>query len=129
MGWKIMKVYLKYTEYSIDESNESDFSEEYTTLSVDGLYKEKPSCGYYETFEIDDKKRGTKLYIVVVRYSTGSTFGQSNGCSYFEGIYNTAEEAGAISDSIYKNKYLGYRPWHGYFERLEDVEIHERIIS
>jgi len=68
---------------------------------------------------------GKNIYVVVVRYQTGDSFGTSHGRWEMEGGYLTKEEAAKVKESINDNTYEGYKSWKGYFEALEDVEIHE----
>lgn len=82
-----------------------------------------------ETINIDFDPKGMEhLYVVVVRYSSGSTFGSTHGHWYIVGAYKGYKEAEAVEVSISKNKYKGkrYKPWEGYFESLEGVTV-ERL--
>lgn len=101
---------------------------------------------YSENVEVNFiPKKNQFVYIVVVRYSTGDTFGHTSGKGLIEGAYQTPEEADAIKEAINKGyltdarskDYSDYNAlkkctrdrgvysftWEGYFESLEDVEI------
>jgi hypothetical protein len=90
---------------------------------------------YYETRsggeQIGDdpneaKANGKKVYVVIVRYSTGDTFSRTNGQWLVIGAYLDKEKAEAICKSIEDNTYEEtHQPWQGYFEFLEGVDAHE----
>lgn len=114
-------------------------------------------CRNIQTVSCPDAKKGEIVYLVVVRYTTGCTFGSVQGCWEIINAYKTQEEANAIANVIeeddkaeklyehqYKEhqyngkpkpeelvlKYKGsdYVPWRGYFEALEEVEIHPMVV-
>lgn len=70
-----------------------------------------------------------KLFLAVVRYGTGDTFGHTTGAWYIVGVAPTREIAQAMlkeeSEPSKQGDYLRYKRWEGYFESLEDTEIHE----
>jgi hypothetical protein len=73
-----------------------------------------------------------KLFLAVVRYGTGDTFGHTNGAWYVAGIAPTYKIAQAIleeetkpSGPPEKGSWQHYKRWEGYFESLQDTEIHE----
>lgn len=77
-----------------------------------------------ETLDLDfDPAEVAKLHVVIVRYSTGCTFGRTNGCWQVVGAYKTREEAEAVEKSIDDKTYDGYTPWEGYFEYLENSYV------
>ena len=83
---------------------------------------------WVETIEVDfvpEDYVGKDVYVVVVRYSSGDTFGNSNGHWHVEGAYTDKDKAFEVEAQINNEKYEGYKPWVGYFEGLEHVEIHE----
>ena len=83
-----------------------------------------------EEFEIDfDPKVGSDIYVVIVRYGTGCTFSHCDGCWQKIGIYKTSKEAYKVKKSINNGKYVGYKNWEGYFESLQDVEIHTMTVE
>jgi len=63
------------------------------------------------------------IFWVVVRYTTGDTFGTSSGNWEKIGCYNNLKEAREVKKSIEDGTYEGYKCWDGYFEELEDIEI------
>lgn len=91
---------------------------------------------------------GDTVFIVVVRYQTGGTFGSSSGNWQIEGVFTSSEEAFKMKELIQEDnkayiesrwhsrsdgksvvpeeKYVspnGYKCWQGYFEALENVEV------
>ncbi|KKL77081.1 hypothetical protein LCGC14_2038470 [marine sediment metagenome] len=75
------------------------------------------------------------IYMVVVRYESGDSFGRSYGNWKIVGVYKNVEDAQEILDKInydekhrydedYKKEYeKEFRDWDGYFERFENVDI------
>ena len=80
---------------------------------------------------------GKDLHLVVVRYSSGDTFGSTYGNWTVIGVFTNHEDARKEEKDIrnntgkwateYKNNTgkwaTEYKPWEGYFERFESVEI------
>ena len=110
-----------------DDGPYAGFTHDRYDYEVTGVYSTKPdSTVYYEERVLDSKNQPEEVYVVIVRYSTGSTFGHSDGRGHIVGVYESEEKAKEVSEKIntgkFKGKY-GYTPWTGYFERLEGVEI------
>lgn len=85
-----------------------------------------------QKFEIDWNPRGKKVFVVLVEYSTGDSFGKTEGCGYIEGVYQTHEEAEMVKEAIEDNTYCGpetWVPWIGFFESLEAVSIKEMRVE
>lgn len=109
----------------------SDRADQHTTLDVNNLYASEPKHLFFkDSIEVDPSVLDcSEVYLVVVRYQTGDTFGRSYGNFHFYSVRKTEEEA--IKDRldcespVKKGDYENYRPWDGYFERLEHVEIHK----
>jgi len=127
------KVYLLYEESShggeICAGQEEDawpsYEDQYHEFTPKGLRLEAPA--WSETIEVDfDPKKLDHLYVVIVRYSSGDTFGTTLGNWHIIGAYKSFKKAEKIRISIDKNKYKGYKPWEGYFESLEGVTV-ERL--
>lgn len=75
-------------------------------------------------------KEGDELYLTIVRYYDGGTFGRTCGYWHVHGVHRTAEEAAKLAKTVRakgsdQHSYDQYRPWIGYFAGLEDVEIHK----
>lgn len=92
------------------------------------LNREMASTWCVETMSCEGKvEPGDVLYLIVVRYSSGDTFGHGTGYYHFEKITKSAEEAVALRKSIEEGTHKGYKPWDGYFESLERVEMHKLV--
>lgn len=74
-------------------------------------------------------EKNEEVYVVLVRYSSGNTFGRHNGCWYLEGVYKEKEEANIIVKKILDKEYDGYVPWVGYFEYLESCDVIPMIVE
>lgn len=139
-----MKVYVDYKS-TVRESSSGDASkyehswEAEKDLNVLGVYKDRKHCRSWEVEEMNvlDSEIGDTLFIVVVRYSDGDTFGHSTGNFDFVQIVKTAEQAVKLRGFIAANKYKKYMclgkgqrrevhlSWTGYFNSLESIEIHK----
>jgi hypothetical protein len=74
---------------------------------------------------------GEPVFLAVVRYSTGSTFGRQNGYWHIEGAYLDCKEAHKTVQDIIADRYSKkgkYTVWKGYFERLEYAEVKSFIL-
>jgi hypothetical protein len=83
---------------------------------------------YYDSVDFAGSLK-KDLYCVIVRYTTGGTFGQTSGKGTVAAVTETKEEAKKIKASIEGNTWIGYCPWDGYFEHLETVEIERREVE
>lgn len=108
------------------------------------LTTNKPSGRDVETITVDNILN--EHYLVVVRYSTGNTFGRTNGAWSIEELSPSLERANQIKQYIeatdlkYNNRHIKrklqspdeYRPsmiWSGYFEQLESVDIFKMVVN
>jgi len=101
--------------------------DEDTTFDPTGLYLNAPA--WSETVEVDfdpSSYLGQEIYVIVVRYSTGDTFGRRNGAWTVIGAYVNEEQVVKIEKSIEDGSYNKghYVPWKGYFESFERIERH-----
>jgi len=70
------------------------------------------------------------LYLVVVRYYDGDTFGRINGYWYIASCCNNLKSAKKVKKSIDYGLYEeDYIPWRGYFAGLEGVDIIELTLK
>lgn len=70
----------------------------------------------------------SSMWVCVVRYRTGSTFGTTRGLGCFEGAFLTKEEAETRRRAIYESNTSihGTPPWQdGYFDDIEDIEVYQ----
>lgn len=94
--------------------------------------------------EIDDDS--DEVYVVVVRYSTGDTFGHDDGQVYLADAFDDEQDAYDLRDEFKKHDHsydrravvpfnFEYRgksydiPWAGYFENLEGIHVETVKIS
>lgn len=69
------------------------------------------------------------VYLVVVRYQDGNTFGTTYGYWNVHLVTTDQKEAvdrraDILNGTLPKAPGTNYHPWEGYFTHLEDVEIH-----
>lgn len=119
--------------YCIEPAEDSD--EPYSWRGVDGKTFEitsahihPPKRGWPDGIDVNfdpEAHINANVYIVVVRYSTGDTFGRTDGEWHLEGAYLDSKKATEIADSINNDTYdnRSRKPWEGYFESLEGVSV------
>lgn len=139
--------YLKYETRCSGGIPESDepyccLSDEHNEFIPQGLFATRKSANstFPETIEIDfEPVVGKVYYLVVVRYTTGSTFGMSYGNWSVIGVFENVADAAAVKSAIQKtddgkthtyecdvptpNDPDHWCNWNGYFERLEEVQV------
>ena len=125
------KIYIDYT--SSEKGGEKEepgkmfsFREPiYIELKINELLKTVPSNFWVTELECDSSILNCpNVFLVVVRYQSGNSFGTSHGNFHFFSVRATKEEALKDKEDIEQDKVSGYKPWKGYFEKLEDIEIH-----
>ena len=157
------EIYLDYREESSGgeaknpEDRWTSHEDRYIEFYPQALYTQRQD--FQETITVSwPPIDGDKVWMVVVRYQSGNTFGTSHGNWKIVGAFLDPEIARNISEIIAKypgeNRwdsppakkglshqeslrqellpYLGenfYIPWIGYFERYENVEIHEMTLT
>ena len=99
---------------------------EIRSVTFNGIYRSNPQHKFFVDSHMVSMPvfNSPVVYMVVVRYQTGGTFGCSQGCHEVINIFSTSAEAEDLKNSIQDDSYPGYKCWEGYFERLEGVEIH-----
>ena len=112
---------------AIDPSNRWSSREDgYRQLTVKSIHKTEPAnCFFFDSIEVDEAVLNSKtVFLVIVRYSDGDTFGTTHGYHYFYSVRTTGEEVEEDKLEISKPSKPGvYRPWDGYFSSLEDIEV------
>lgn len=103
--------YVEFELLFISNINSNNYSGQYDIIYCD-----------FNHSDID------KVYLVVVRYTDGDTFGTTRGNWYIESACKTEEEALKIGESIEDGSYKGYKPWEGFFSGFESVEVIEMEI-
>lgn len=96
------------------------------------LHRQQPAHRFfYDSIEVPNEKmmEMDKLFLAVVRYSTGDTFGHTTGAWSVVGVAPTYQIASLMLEEALKpakeGDYKNYKPWEGYFESFERTEIHE----
>lgn len=146
------KLYIDFTATEdVDEDTYGDdgpytgYRETSTSIDVRSLHR-TPVETFGEDVAVDAKTFNAKEgYLVVVRYSTGSTFGRENGKYLFVAVFADRDDADALAAEIEKDNDNSSRKdkwtfnpktpnvayakdgihcsWKGYFERLERVDV------
>lgn len=135
-----MKLYVTYDEivrggkpqsdgpYSLREDTYVDFSlKEVSMQENSSFYKEEFEV---PEFDIDEPAPGFLrcVYVVLVRYQDGNSFGRRFGNGFIEGVYLTEEAAQKVVLQIMSDTYPKYARWEGYFNRLESVNYHPMMV-
>lgn len=112
-----------------DPDDNWDAGEAHTDFTLERVFLDKPKDIYCKALEKrHDFESGTSVFVVVVRYSTGNTFGHETGRGCIVEVCKTFEEAQQVSRLCESGDHPQSYTWRGYFESLEDVEIHDRVI-
>ena len=126
------RLYIEYNTsseggHALSDERWSDRSDEHTTVDFIRLHRNPPANRFfYDSIELShpEMAKMDKLYLAVVRYTTGDTFGTSYGHWHIVDVAPTYEIASAMLEEALKPSVKGYKPWEGYFERFEGTEIH-----
>lgn len=99
-------------------------------FNITGAYMSNPSAvtPYYDRVEKIFWQLPIKVFVILVRYSDGNTFGNTSGYGKIVAAAEYMYEAKEIRDKILKKEWHGYNVWEGYFARLEKVEIKELVV-
>ena len=133
-----MKVFITYDESSSggeDLNPEEEWSSRadriYDFRLVRASLERTTKSWYSEEFEIDSEIRPQDVFVVLVRYSSGDTFGSSYGHGHIEGVYFDKDKAMEVAETIENGTYnkkgfnkRGYTVWEGYFESLESAQCY-----
>lgn len=130
-------LYISTTETSTGGEPESDdewchHSDTVRSVSFDSVSRNPQGfwgCG--TSFEVSQEVyESDKVFLVIVRYSDGGTFGRTTGNWEILGSFLTEQEALTMATSIEdgtmekNSKYPYALPWVECFNSLEDVEVH-----
>jgi hypothetical protein len=115
----------QYGEWSKEYSN--------TVTKISRNEKLLDKWNFSEYKVSDEVYNSPFLYLVVVTYSSGDSFGRSSGNTSIAYITGNPDEALKIKGDLDRginppkddpnSQNGGYYPWDGYFERVEDVNI------
>ena len=139
-------------------SNEkwSDRSPTVITFTPQSIHLERDDVPSWRNETIkcafEEAKRGDNVFVVIVRYRDGDTFGYSTGNYSFWGVYKDVERAHKLKKliqedarhgdsykqdakdrekvikSLASSDYVSLYDWRGYFNGLESVEIHPMVV-
>ncbi len=141
------KLFLYYKETSsgggivAGQENNSfpDHNDEYLEQEYIALYKGTQEEEIYPCELINTNLKisiGDIVYLVIARYKTGDTFGNSFGHAAVMDVCIDVESAKEVAKTIEESakakkgwRAWQYPPWGGYFDRLEDVEIHRFAVQ
>ncbi len=111
---------------SLSDEKWSSRSPTYNFFSFNGIKKNRPINGVYDYIDSPfNPREGQIVYLIIVKYTDGNTFGTRYGNICFQGVYKYSSDAEKVKEAIQSNTYTGedkYR-WTGYFQRLEEVYI------
>lgn len=125
------RVYVTFDEdrYGGEPLTDEDWSDRapgYIEVSFKALWREKPSSMFgFTSYEVDPKKVDLSsdfLWLSVIRYSDGDTFGTTSGYWTIVGLSNSSAEAQEKIKLALSSK-DGYKPWVGYFSNYDDAEF------
>lgn len=147
---KVSELYLLYNESRTGgdpeepENRWTSHTDEVIEFYPTGLFTNKGS--FQETIDIPFDPIphiGKPVYIVVVRYYDGSTFGRIRGRWKIAGAFTDQETVKKVVEVVRHSKYSSevdagllpyicsgfYATWFGHFQGFEGVEIHEFLLS
>lgn len=136
-----------------DDDDYPSLEDEYKDHEIHGVYSVDATNSrgwsrYNERCEVSFQPvRGAEVFLVIVTYSSGNTFGHSSGNVTVVGCYEEQAQADAIESDIWaddigadrdykrnlkrseKERFTGYKAWTGYFEGLEGVVVHRLTLD
>jgi hypothetical protein len=86
-----------------------------------------PNMMFFETIELSEAEyihfsKKKKIYLAVVFYSDGDTFGTTYGLFHISGLSSTQKGAERLNkEALERNE---YKPWEGYFSHLMRTEVY-----
>lgn len=136
---------LKSSSYEITRErstdDEWDRGDSATDWTFDGvrLLRDDQDYSVDENFLTkDDFVAGDTIYLVIAVWSTGDSFGHDEGaCSEVFGAFKTNAEAEDFARVLASKEkitvegsyYSLYRPWDGYFEHLNSIEVYPFVVQ
>jgi len=97
---------------------EVSFHKAYTTQPQHMMFFESVQLSEQEYIHLSKKKN---VYLAVVFYSDGDTFGTSHGLFQISGISATVAGAKKLNKKALEED--AYKPWEGYFARLDRADV------
>lgn len=124
------QLYVVYDErrYGGGKKEQGEFADrEDEQIEVDWKFclRKNIEQWWVETVQVDfDPQTVNHVFLVVVRYSDGDTFGRTEGHWHIIGAYKDPEKAKEMESTVKAKKYKGHKPWIGYFARFTNVSTH-----
>lgn len=134
-------IYIAYEEsYSggdicAGQENDDWPSHEDTVVNLELLYASMtpPDDPHFDIEVIAPEANASKVYVTIVRYFDGDTFGRTCGLHRIEGVFLERKDAeqkrdaikGAYFDPNQRNGRYDGNPWTGYFAGMESCEVEE----
>ncbi|MDE2095710.1 MAG: hypothetical protein KGL39_00505 [Patescibacteria group bacterium] len=108
-----------------------DYEDEYIDFRITSCHLEKGNAEWLRQEENVAFKPeiGQKVYIVLVRYTTGSTFGTVYGAWFIAGVYDDENRAKEVEGKIEAGKWSDSGVWTGFFSSLEEVFVEEFLVE
>lgn len=119
------EIYLVYSDDCYYPDTDFDSSSDNIVLvEFYPLYLTTKTSRDVHSIKIDfDPSKYKELVLLVVRYTDGDTFGQTEGLWYVVGCYEGKEEAEQIATLIKTVDYKGHKPWCCHVGGLDNIEI------
>lgn len=126
----------QYGDGRYDYSWEENYSSDLKYILLDS--RDSDDYSRYESIDVDfTPKIGDELYVVVVNYDTGDSFGRAYGRISIVDVFDDQEKANAfaryITDDAKRNskkysfEFLGrevHACWKGYFESFNYADVY-----
>jgi hypothetical protein len=136
---KPIYVYVSYESKCIDVLEDtlgddgpySGFREDDWSYEVLDVYAEPPvgvTTDWEQAKLVGSYKVPERVWLVVVRYSTGDTFSHSSGQGAIANAYVDESRAWKDARLIEDGKWPEYAAWTGYFESVESVMVIEKVM-
>jgi hypothetical protein len=124
-----MKLYIDYEECrtggeALEEGPYASRADTIIELTVNSVaFGRNPGFFPHDSIEVDEARaKSEKLYLTVLRYGDGDSFGHSDGNVAFLDAHKSLEKA-LLYDPIRDNR--TYYDIHGYFNSFGCLEIYE----
>ncbi len=139
------ELYVYYEESSTGGDYRGQFKkrpDSHTEFKVEAVTLEETSKYFKEVVNVDwPVQRGDRVFVLVVRYTTGGSFCTEYGKWTIFDIYKTEDDLFTARDLLIEEneKYQSsvgklpgwegeHREWMGYFESLEGFDVYDVII-
>ena len=131
------RIYITREPYEDDSWDQGDTELDVTILGIcmyaEGMNVMRLHNDYDLFYGADDLQSGDEVFAVVVRYTTGSTFGSMSAwtiCALLKdevSAYEASWKCYQPADKTGISK--AYRAWDGYFEHLDSVTVERFVVQ